>query len=77
MALDPKLLALLADPQDKGPLYYIEDENCLYNPRLKRCYCVKDDIPVMLIDEAMNLDDAENTRVQNKVNSQGIKPTFG
>jgi hypothetical protein len=31
----------------------------------------------MLIDEAMNLDDAENTRVQNKVNSQGIKPTFG
>jgi uncharacterized protein YbaR (Trm112 family) len=77
MALDPKLLAILADPQDKGPLYYIEDENCLYNPRLKRCYSVKDDIPVMLIDEAMNLDDAENTRVQNKVNSQGIKPTFG
>lgn len=77
MALDPKLLAILADPQDKGPLYYIEDENCLYNPRLKRCYSVKDDIPVMLIDEAINLDDAENTRVQNKVNSQGIKPTFG
>lgn len=77
MALDPKLLAILADPQDKGPLYYLEDENCLYNPRLKRCYSVKDDIPVMLIDEAINLDDAENTRVQNKVNSQGIKPTFG
>lgn len=77
MALDPALLAILADPQDKGPLYYIEDESCLYNPRLKRCYSVKDDIPVMLIDEAVSLDDAANARVQAKVESQGIKPTFG
>ena len=76
MALDPQLLAILADPQDKGPLYYIEDENCLYNPRLKHCYCIKDDIPVMLIDQVMKLDDAENARVQAKVDSQGIKPTF-
>jgi len=52
MSLDPKLLEILACPEDKGPLYYFEDEQVLYNPRLKRTYEIRDDIPVMLIDEA-------------------------
>ena len=56
MALDPKLLEILACPEDKGPLLYFEDESSLYNPRLKRRYTVRDDIPIMLIDEAMPLD---------------------
>jgi len=34
MALDPKLLEILACPEDKGPLLYFEDEQALYNPRL-------------------------------------------
>ena len=33
-------------------LYVFEDEDVLYNPRLKRTYAIRDDIPVMLIDEA-------------------------
>ena len=36
MALDAQLLEILACPEDKGPLFYFEDENCLYNPRLQR-----------------------------------------
>jgi uncharacterized protein YbaR (Trm112 family) len=52
MTLDPKLLEILACPEDKGPLLYFADESALYNPRLKRRYEVKDDIPIMLIDEA-------------------------
>ena len=36
MALDPQLLEILACPEDKGPLLYFEDEDALYNPRLKR-----------------------------------------
>ena len=52
MALDPQLLEILACPDDKGPLLYFEDEDSLYNPRLKRRYAIKDDIPIMLIDEA-------------------------
>ena len=52
VALDPQLLEILACPEDKGPLYYLADEDALYNPRLKRRYDVRDDIPVMLIDEA-------------------------
>ena len=29
MALDPKLLEILACPEDKGPLLYFEDEDSL------------------------------------------------
>ena len=52
MPLDSQLLDILACPEDKGPLLYFESEDCLYNPRLKRKYAIKDDIPIMLIDEA-------------------------
>ena len=38
MALDPTLLEVLACPEDHGPLYYLEDEQALYNPRLHRRY---------------------------------------
>ena len=76
MALDPKLLEILACPEDKGPLLYFEDEQVLYNPRLKRRYRVQDDIPIMLIDEAESVDDAENTRLMEKAEREGVKPTF-
>jgi len=76
MALDPKLLEILACPEDKGPLYYFEDEQVLFNPRLKRTYEIRDDIPVMLIDEATTVDDAEHERVLAKVEAEGLQPTF-
>jgi uncharacterized protein YbaR (Trm112 family) len=41
MALDPKLLEILACPEDKGPLLYLESEHALYNPRLKRRYEIR------------------------------------
>lgn len=76
MALDPKLLAILACPDDKGPLLYFEDEQSLYNPRLKRRYTVRDDIPIMLIDEAETVDDAEHDRLIAKADADGVSPTF-
>jgi len=76
MALDPKLLEILACPEDKGPLYYLADEDSLYNPRLHRRYVIRDDIPVMLIDEAEAVDEAEHERIMAKVKSDGLKPTF-
>ena len=76
MALDPKLLEVLACPEDKGPLYYLADENALYNPRLQRRYVVRDDIPVMLVDEAEQVDGAEHERIMGKVERDGISPTF-
>jgi uncharacterized protein YbaR (Trm112 family) len=76
MALDPLLLEILACPEDKGPLLYFESEDALYNPRLKRRYAIKDGIPVMLIDEAETVDDAEHDRLLAKAESDGITPTF-
>ena len=76
MALDPKLLEILACPEDKGPLLYFEDEQVLYNPRLKRKYEIRDDIPIMLIDEAVAADDAEDARLTAKASAEGITPTF-
>jgi uncharacterized protein YbaR (Trm112 family) len=74
MALDPRLLEILACPQDKGPLYYLGDS--LYNPRLRRRYAVKDDIPIMLIDEAESVDDEEHRAILARVEHESIKPTF-
>jgi uncharacterized protein YbaR (Trm112 family) len=76
MALDPQLLDILACPEDKGPLLYFEGEESLYNPRLKRRYAVRDDIPIMLIDEAETVDDAEHERLMAKAEAEGIAPTF-
>jgi uncharacterized protein len=63
MTLDPLLIEVLACPEDKGPLLYFADEDRLYNPRLHRSYDVRDGIPVMLIDEATTVDDAEHARL--------------
>jgi len=76
VALDKMLLAILACPEDKGPLLYFEDEDSLYNPRLKRRYPIRNGIPVMLVDEAENLDDAEHQRLVAKADTDGIFPTF-
>ena len=76
MALDPQLLEILACPEDKGPLLYFQDEDALYNPRLKRRYAIKDDIPIMLIDEAEGVSDDEHDRLLAKADAQGIQPTF-
>jgi uncharacterized protein YbaR (Trm112 family) len=76
MALDPQLLEILACPDDKGPLLYFADESILYNPRLKRRYEVRDDIPIMLVDEATTVDDAEHDRLVAKAEAEGISPTF-
>jgi uncharacterized protein YbaR (Trm112 family) len=76
MSLDPKLLEILACPEDKGPLYYFEDEQVLFNPRLKRTYEIRDDIPVMLIDEATTVSDDEAARLQKKADDAGLKPTW-
>ena len=76
MALDSQLLAVLACPEDKGPLYYFEDENVLFNPRLKRTYEIRDGIPIMLIDEGTNVTDEEDARLTALAAEKGIAPTF-
>ena len=76
MALDPQLLDILACPEDKGPLLYFPDEESLYNPRLKRRYAIREDIPIMLVDEAETVDDAKHERLLAKAEAEGVTPTF-
>jgi uncharacterized protein YbaR (Trm112 family) len=77
MTLAAELLEILACPEDKGPLYYIESESVLYNDRLRRTYEIRDDIPVMLIDEATTVDDAEHDRLVGIIERDGLQATFG
>lgn len=76
MSLDPALLAILACPEDKGPLYYLDDEAVLFNPRLKRTYEIRDDIPVMLVEESTTLSDDDADALKATVAERGIAPTF-
>ena len=64
--LDDKLLSILVCPEDRGALLLIDDE-CLYNPRLRRAYRIEDSIPVLLVDEAIAVtDDAEHQRMLDR-----------
>ena len=76
MALDQRLLDILACPSDKGPLLYFADSEALYNPRLRLRYRVENNIPVMLIDQATTLGDAEHDELVQLAEAQGITPTF-
>jgi len=59
--LDDSLLSILVCPADRGPLVLAGD--VLYNPRLRRAYRIEDGIPVLLIDEARDVDDDEHARL--------------
>jgi uncharacterized protein YbaR (Trm112 family) len=76
MALDARLLEILACPDEKGPLYYFEAEGFLLCPACHRRYDVRDDIPVMLIDEATVLSADEAEALLARAREQGIAPTF-
>ncbi|MDX2012520.1 MAG: Trm112 family protein [Myxococcaceae bacterium] len=76
MALDPTLLDILACPEDKGPLLYFAADGFLYNPRLKRKYRIDDGVPVMLIDEAQKLSDAEHDAVMKRAATEGVRLNF-
>jgi uncharacterized protein YbaR (Trm112 family) len=50
--LDKELLDILACPQCKGDLDYDQENQKLTCPACRLRYPIKDDIPIMLIDEA-------------------------
>ncbi|MEZ0052963.1 uncharacterized protein YbaR (Trm112 family) [Mycobacterium sp. MAA66] len=61
--IDEALRRILVCPKDRGPLLLIGDES-LYNPRLRRAYRIDAGVPVLLIDEAVDItDDAEHQRL--------------
>ncbi len=55
MALSKELLDILACPKCKGEVHLNEKGDGLICEKCKLLYEIKDDIPIMLIDEAKNL----------------------
>ena len=52
MAVDPALLEILVCPACKAPVKMVRNGAGLRCEKCHRVYPIKDDIPVMLIDEA-------------------------
>lgn len=75
MTLDPLLIEVLACPIDKGPLLWFADEEALYNPRLHKRYQVRDGVPVMLVEEASDVDEAEHERLMAKAAAEHVPET--
>ena len=57
--LDPALLEVLVCPVTHGPLEYDRARNALVSRQLGRAFPVRAGVPVMLLDEARELSEAE------------------
>jgi len=60
--MDKTLLEILACPSCKGTLNYNKAEQELVCPTCRLAYPIRDDIPVMLADEARSLSADEDLR---------------
>lgn len=60
--MDVKLLELLVCPVTKGPLQYDREKQELISRSARLAYPVRDDIPVLLENEARTLTDEELER---------------
>ena len=58
--ISKELLEILACPKCKGPVTLNETNDGLVCESCRLLYEIRDDIPIMLIDEARKLDDTEN-----------------
>jgi uncharacterized protein YbaR (Trm112 family) len=66
VSLEVSLLKILACPIDKGALLYFDDEDVLYNPRLRRLYRVAQGVPVMLATESEAVSGDEHGRLMRR-----------
>ena len=64
--IDPKLLEILVCPLTKSGLRYDREAQELVSVEAGLAYPIRDGIPIMLVDEARRLDDAEQARLQAK-----------
>lgn len=64
--MDNKLLEILVCPVTKGPLIYDKDRQELISCSARLAYPIRDDIPVMLEEEARTLSDEEAEKYRSK-----------
>ena len=56
MGIKEELLEILVCPQCKGDIHLKDDQSGLICETCRLVYAIKDDIPIMLVDEALPLD---------------------
>jgi hypothetical protein len=66
LTIDRKLLDILVCPVTKSVLHYNHDKQELVSYAAKVAYPIRDSIPIMLIEEARELDDAEIAKMKAK-----------
>ena len=59
LAIDRRMLEMLVCPVTKSVLHYDHDKQELISYAARVAYPIRDSIPVMLIEEARELDEAE------------------
>ena len=63
--VDPKLLEILVCPLTKGPLRYDHAAQELISERARLAYPIRDGIPIMLVDEARQIDDGGMSKARS------------
>lgn len=75
MALDRDLLDILVCPKSREPLVYFEAEGFLFCPASSLKYRIEDEIPVMLVEEAEAVDEAEAATLLALAAERGLANT--
>lgn len=73
MTLDAQLLEILVCPNDRGDLDYRESDQLLVCMSCGYRYPIRDDIPVMLIDEAQKPDQKPSQKPGKKSKEPGVQ----
>ena len=73
-AVDPKLLELLICPLTKGPLRYDRVRNELVSEQAGLAYRIRDGIPIMLVDDARPIDEADIIPDQVRADRDDAQP---
>lgn len=57
--IDPRLLEVLVCPLSRGPLRYDREKQELVSTQARLAYPVRDGVPILIIDEARELEPTE------------------
>ena len=70
ISLDPHLLTMLVCPMTRGPLILDDTTHELISPEAALAYPIRDDIPIMLADEARRLEEHQHQKYLHQIQSE-------
>ena len=72
MPLARELLDILVCPRSKQPLLYFDADGFLFSPTSRLKYRIDQGVPVLLVDEAVELSQAEADQLVKKAKDLGL-----